>query len=93
MFLSCFAAQEKTGKVSVMRFILRKMWHETNAKNNSIIVRNVQFPESILDMIYSGPHMVSQIQYFQSSKRGLQYTSSIWYVDLGCNVGRVFTEM
>lgn len=81
--LSCFAAQEKTVESIGDEIYTSEMWHETNAQNNSIIVRNVHFPESILDMIYSGPHIGVANPIFQSSKRDCNTHRAFDNVDLG----------
>jgi methylase of polypeptide subunit release factors len=55
--LERFALQPKTLGDMKEEIYTTEMWHETNAQNDSIIVRKVHFPESSFDMIYSGPHI------------------------------------
>lgn len=67
--LRCFARQEKTLGDMQDKVFTTEMWHETNAQNDGTIRRNVHFPESIVDMIYSGPHIGVANPLFQASQR------------------------
>lgn len=46
-----------------------RMWEETGAQNEKIILRDVHFPESAVDMILSGPHIGVANPLFQASQR------------------------
>lgn len=47
---------------------LSELWHETNAQNDGTICRNVHFPESFRDTIYSGPHIGVANPLFKASR-------------------------
>lgn len=59
-----------------------EMWHETNAQNDKSIERNVHFPESTVDLIYSGPHIGLANPYFKASKRICQLNSDYNNIEL-----------
>ena len=46
-----------------------EMWNETGAQKDGTIVRDVHFPESPYDMIYSGPHIGVANPVFKTSQR------------------------
>ena len=57
-------------------------WHETNAQNDGTIERNVHFPESTLDLIYSGPHIGVANPLFKTSRRICKLNSDYDNLDL-----------
>jgi len=66
--LSCFVVQDKTiGRLGDKVFS-SQMWNETNAQNDGTIIRNVHFPETTLELIYSGPHIGVANPLFKTSR-------------------------
>lgn len=55
--LECFAEQRINLGTFQDSIYTTQMWNETGAQSNNIIERKVQFPESDIQMIYSGPHI------------------------------------
>ncbi|WP_434692070.1 Eco57I restriction-modification methylase domain-containing protein [Hungatella sp. SB206] len=55
--LECFAVQEKTLGDIKSEICTTEMWHETNRQKDGTISRDVHFPETTIDLIYSGPHI------------------------------------
>ena len=67
--LECFAKQKKTIGDMLEEIYTTVMWDETNAQNNGTIRRHIHFPASLLEMIYSGPHIGLANPVFQTSQR------------------------
>lgn len=67
--LECFASQDKILGDLKDEVFTTEMWHETNAQSDGTICRNVHFPESPVDMIYSGPHIGVANPLFKTSRR------------------------
>lgn len=80
--LECFNVQEKTLENFGGEFYTTEMWHETNAQNDGTIIRNVHFPESGLDTIYSGPHIGVGNPLFKSSRNICRQNSDYDSIDL-----------
>jgi type I restriction-modification system DNA methylase subunit len=59
-----------------------EMWHETNSQNDGTIIRNVHFPKSALDTIYSGPHIGVSNPVFQTSQRNCNTHRAFDMIDL-----------
>ena len=55
--LDCFANQQNNLGTIQNSIYTTQMWNETGAQNASIIERKVQFPDTNIQMIYSGPHI------------------------------------
>lgn len=55
--LDCFANQQNNLGTIQNSIYTTQMWNETGAQNASIIERKVQFPDTSIQMIYSGPHI------------------------------------
>lgn len=55
--MGCFAKQEMNLGTIQDSIFTTQMWNETGAQNEDIIERKVQFPDTNLQMIYSGPHI------------------------------------
>ncbi len=55
--LDCFANQQNNLGTIQDSIYTTQMWNETGAQNASIIERKVQFPDTNIQMIYSGPHI------------------------------------
>ena len=60
------------------------MWHETNAQKDGTILRNVHFPDSSIDIIYSGPHFWISNPLFKTSRRICDLNSDYDLIDLTC---------
>ncbi len=46
-----------------------EMWHETNSQKNGILKKNIDFPDRLIDMIYSGNHIGVANPYFKTPRR------------------------
>lgn len=80
--LKCFAQQEKTiGNMGNM-VASSEMWHEANDQKNGVIVRNVHFPESLADAIFSGPHIGIANPLFKASRKKCVLNSDYDKIDL-----------
>lgn len=66
--LERFAEQEKTLGSLGDGIFTTEMWNETGAQKDGTIKRDVHFPESALDMIYSGPHIGVANPLFKTSR-------------------------
>ena len=80
--LECFAEQEKTLGSLGDDIYSTQLWDETNAQNSGSIKRDVHFPESGLDMIYSGPHIGVANPLFKTSRRICELKSDYDNLDL-----------
>lgn len=58
------------------------MWDETNSQNDGTIVRNIHFPETLADLIYSGPHIGVANPLFKSSRSKCVLNSDYDNIDL-----------
>lgn len=66
--LSCIASQTQYISDIKTEIFGSEMWHETNAQKDGTMVRNVHFPESLTDMIISGPHIAVANPCFKTSR-------------------------
>lgn len=80
--LNCFVKQEKTVKNLANEIFTSELWHETNAQNDGSIVSNVHFPESLLHLIYSGPHIGVANPLFKASRKVVRVNSDYDSIDL-----------
>jgi|HigsolmetaGSP11D_1036233.scaffolds.fasta_scaffold02914_2 hypothetical protein len=80
--LSRFATQEKTLANIREGIFSTELWHETNAQKDGTITRNVHFPDSPLDLIYSGPHIGVANPLFKASRRDCRLNSDYDNIDL-----------
>ena len=55
--LECFAKSEKAIEDLGTPVFTTMMWNETNAQLDRTISRSVRFAESLVDHVYSGPHV------------------------------------
>lgn len=78
--LSCIASQTQYISDIKTEIFGSEMWHETNAQKDGTMVRNVHFPESLTDMIISGPHIAVANPCFKTSRSICRLNSD--YVDL-----------
>ena len=81
--LERFAAQDTTLGDIENRIAVTQMWDETNAQKNGIIARNVHFPESLVDTIYSGPHINVANPAFKASRAICKFNGDYDCIDLG----------
>ena len=80
--LACFVSKEKTLGSMGNDVFSSEMWHETNAQNDGTIIRNVHFPETLSDLIYSGPHIGVANPLFQASQRNCSTHRAFDNIDL-----------
>ena len=82
--LKVFAEQPQTIATESKNIYTAEMWHETNNQIDGTIKRNVNFPESIESMIYSGPHIGVGNPLFKTSRRVCKLNSDFDPIDLTC---------
>ena len=80
--LQCFSAQHDVLGLLENSVFPYDMWNETTSQKDGIIVRNVHFPESTIDMIYSGPHFGVGNPLFKTSRRVCIVNSDYDTIDL-----------
>lgn len=80
--LENFSKQQTTLENLENELFATECWHETNAQNDGTIERNVHFPESAADTIYSGPHIGVANPLFKTSRRICKLNSDYDNVDL-----------
>lgn len=80
--LECFASQSRILAGEENNVYCAEMWHETNNQNDGTIIRNTHFPETTMDMIYSGPHIGVANPLFKTSRRICKLNSDYDSVDL-----------
>ena len=80
--LERFALQETT--IGDLRDSLfgSEMWHETNAQKDNTIVRNIHFPEKLVDAVVSGPHIGIANPLFKTSRRNCKLNSDYDSLDI-----------
>lgn len=59
-----------------------RMWDETGAQESGITIRDVRFPDSLLELIYSGPHIGIANPLFKSSRKVCIINSDYDIIDL-----------
>ena len=59
-----------------------EMWHETNAQKDGTMQRYVHFPDDLIDMIISGPHIAVANPCFKTSRRVCLLNSDYDNIDL-----------
>ena len=77
-----FAMQEITIGDSRDSLFGTEMWHETNAQKDNTIVRNVHFPETLVDAVISGPHIGIANPMFKTSRRICKLNSDYDSLDI-----------
>ncbi|MDD4778951.1 MAG: hypothetical protein PHV53_11790, partial [Fermentimonas sp.] len=80
--LTCFVAQEKTVEKYGNDLYSSQMWNETHAQNDGTILRDVRFPETMLNTIYSGPHISVANPLYKTSRRICRVNSDFDSIDL-----------
>lgn len=66
--LQCFAKQNRTVNDNRDTFFGSEMWHETNSQKDGTIARDVHFPETPMDAIFSGAHIGVGNPLFKTSR-------------------------
>ena len=89
--LQCFASQSLVIDNIEGHMFVADLWNETTAQEDGYIVRNVHFPESTMDMIYSGPHIGGANPLFQTSQRDCKTHRAFDSVDLS-SVGAQYVQ-
>ena len=80
--LICFSNQSQTMDDISSKICVTQMWDETNAQKAGIIKRNVRFPETAVDSIYSGPHIFVANPLFKTSRSICKLNSDYDNLDL-----------
>ncbi|NLN49852.1 MAG: class I SAM-dependent DNA methyltransferase, partial [Clostridiales bacterium] len=80
--LLCFTKQKNFFGDLEKQVFTNTMWDETKAQNDDIIVRIVHYPDSPLDMIYSGPHIGIANPLFKCSRKICRLNSDYDSIDL-----------
>lgn len=80
--LETFSKQQTTLESLDNELFSTECWHETNSQNDGTIERNVHFPESAVDTIYSGPHIGVANPLFKTSRRICKLNSDYDNLDL-----------
>lgn len=80
--LALFAAQKTTISTIEKDIYTAEMWHETNNQVDGTITRNVHYPEDIMGMIYSGPHIGVANPLFKTSRAICNLNSDYDNIDL-----------
>ncbi len=81
--LEKFSEQETTLASLGKDVFITACWDETNAQKDKTIVRDVHFPQSPENMIYSGPHIGVANPLFKTSRRLCRLNSDYDNLDLG----------
>ena len=89
--LQCFASQSLLIDNIEGHMFVADLWNETTAQEDGYIVRNVHFPESTMDMVYSGPHIGGANPLFQTSQRDCKTHRAFDSVDLS-SVGAQYVQ-
>ena len=80
--LECFIEQKATLQ-DVNEFVFTsEMWNETGSQKKGILKRDVHFPNSCLDLIYSGSHIGVGNPLFKASRRKCEHNSDFDPIDL-----------
>jgi hypothetical protein len=80
--LKLFSAQQTYIGSKELGVVSAEMWHETNSQKNNIISRNVSFPDSTCNAIYSGPHVSVANPLFKCSQSTCLTNSDYDCIDL-----------
>ncbi len=89
--LEIFNEQTKTYAGIKEGIFTSQLWNETGAQNDGTIARNVHFPDGLIDMIYSGPHISVANPMFKTSRRICNLNSDYDNVDL-CIVNEEYLQ-
>lgn len=89
--MECFTLQKKKIGSLEEHICSTRMWDETGAQKDGIIIRNVHFPEKPIDMIYSGPHIGIANPLFKTSRAVCILKSDYDCIDLTA-VGKEYSQ-
>ena len=80
--LQCFNNNKEKLYMLQKRLFISEFWHETGSQEDGTIRRNVHFPESTEDLIYSGPHIGVSNPLFKASQRNCNTHRAFDVIDL-----------
>ena len=80
---TCFGDKEQLQSIKEDLFTIQ-MWNETNSQKDGTLKRDVHFPISPVEMIYSGPHIGVGNPLFKTSRRNCTVNSDYDSIDLTC---------
>ena len=80
--LECFAKSEKAIEDLGTPVFTTMMWNETNAQLDRTISRSVRFAESLVDHVYSGPHVGVANPLFKTPRRVCRVNNDYDAIDL-----------
>lgn len=80
--LKCFAKQENTIEKLGSNVTATVMWDETYAQRDGTTVKDEHFPETMADMIYSGPHIGLANPLFKSARKPCDSNGAYDCIDL-----------
>lgn len=80
--MHCFASQSQYLDNISDQLVSSTMWNETNSQRDGIIERNVHFPTTTLEAIYSGPHIGVANPLFKTSRAICVLNSDYDIIDL-----------
>ncbi len=80
--LKCFARQPINLGKMLDDISVAEMWHETNRQKDGTIKRDIHFPDSTIDMIVSGPHILVSNPLFKTSRQVCVLNSDYDNIDL-----------
>lgn len=80
--LEAFSKQETFLADLKSDFFSTEMWHETNSQKDGTIERDVHFPSSIHEIVYSGPHFWIANPLAKTSRRVCKLNSDYDTIDL-----------
>ena len=80
--LRCFSKQKDYIASRSEEIFTTEMWNETGAQNDGSIIRNVHFPETLSEMIYSGPHIGIANPLYKTSRAVCELNSDYDSIDL-----------
>lgn len=77
-----FSEQKIKIKDMFSEVFLSELWHETNSQKDGTICRYIHFPQSMQDVIYSGPHIGVANPLFKTSRTICTLNSDYDNIDL-----------
>ncbi|MCR5090807.1 MAG: class I SAM-dependent DNA methyltransferase [Oscillospiraceae bacterium] len=80
--LQCFNNNKNKLYLLQNRLFISEFWHETGSQEDGTIKRDVHFPESTDDLIYSGPHIGVSNPLFKASQRDCNTHRAFDAIDL-----------
>lgn len=80
--LKIFSEQVCTLKDKSNKIFVTEMWNETGAQKDGTLIRDVHFPKTTQDFIYSGPHFSVANPLFKASRRICKLNSDYDNIDI-----------